>query len=480
VKGGAFERFPSCTVAVIGDTLLDVYLMGAVHRISPEAPVPVVAVKEKTLTLGGAGNVALNIAGVRGRAVLFSMRGEDDAGAQLVEILRHRGIQDRVVVDTLRFTTTKTRIIGDRQQLLRLDEEETRPLSEPVSGHLISRFEEASASFDVVLLSDYNKGVLTADVCREIIGRCRDAGIPVFVDPKGRDWERYHGATCITPNTSEIQYATGLQVDDDDELLVEASEKLREQHGFEWMLVTRGSKGVCLLGPEADPLFIHATAREVYDVTGAGDTVIAMLAIGVAAGLTFPAASNLANAAAGIVVGKIGSQSVTFEELETALRIDGTHGRSHGNSKVTSHNAAEAQVRAWQATGEKIVFTSGVFEELHAGNVHLLRRARAVGGRVVVGLLDDRADSRVGQDRAYVLSALDCVDLVIVQAASSAETVKMLRPDVIVIAEGDEPAEVYGAEFVEEIRAKLKFVPVLEGYGGPGQPGSDLSQVANS
>jgi D-beta-D-heptose 7-phosphate kinase/D-beta-D-heptose 1-phosphate adenosyltransferase len=476
----AFERFSSCTVAVIGDTLLDVYLMGAVHRISPEAPVPVVTVKEKILTLGGAGNVALNIVGVRGSAVLFSMRGDDDAGAQLVEILRQRGIQDRVVVDPSRFTTTKTRVLGDRQQLLRLDEEETRPLSESVGGHLITSFEEISESFDAVLLSDYNKGVLTADVCREIITRCRDAGTTVLVDPKGKDWERYHGATCITPNTSEIQFATGLPVADDEELLVDASEKLRKQHGFEWMLVTRGAKGVCLLGPEADPLFIPATAREVYDVTGAGDTVIAMLAIGVAAGLTFPSASNLANAAAGIVVGKIGSQSVTFEELETAMRIDGAEGRGHGNSKVTSHDAAEAQVRAWQAAGERIVFTSGVFQELHAGNVHLLRRAKAVGGRVVVGLLDDRTDNSVSRDRAYVLSALDCVDLVIVQAASSAETVKMLRPDVIIVAEGDEPAVVYGAEFAVEIQAKLQFVAGLEGYNGPGQGGADLSQVAIS
>ncbi len=478
---GVFERFSSCTVAVVGDVLLDLYLMGAVDRVSPEAPVPVVRVKEKTLTLGGAGNVALNVAGVRCKALLFSMRGDDDAGVRLVEILRSKGIEDHVVTDKSRFTTTKTRVMAQRQQLLRLDEEETRPISESVRGTMIEQLREALGRCDAVLLSDYNKGVLTANVCREIIGLCRASSTPVLVDPKGKDWERYEGATCITPNTSEIEHATGLSVADDEDLLVGVSEKLRRQYAFEWMLVTRGAKGVCLLGPEGAPVFIRATAREVYDVTGAGDTVMAMLAVGIAAGLSFPAASSLANAAAGIVVGKIGSQPVTFEELETALRIDGPEERGHGASKVTSHGAAEAQVRAWQAAGERIIFTTGRFADLHPGNVYLLRRGKALGGRVVVGLSNDAAGGRTSrQDRAYVLSALDCVDMVVIQDTTAAETVRLLRPDVLLLVDGDDPAEVFGTGVVEVSGVEMHVVPVLDGYGRRGRPADASSGVAVS
>jgi D-beta-D-heptose 7-phosphate kinase/D-beta-D-heptose 1-phosphate adenosyltransferase len=264
-------------------------------------------------------------------------------------------------------------------------------------------------------------------------------------------------------------------VDDDEDLLVKSAIAVRRKFAVQWLLVTRGPQGMCLIGPDDTPAFVRATAREVYDVSGAGDTVIATLAVGVANGLPFLASSILANAAAGIVVGKLGSQAVTYEELEATLRLDGSETRIAGASKITTLDAARMRLRAWQATGERIVFTSGRFDQLHPGTISLLRQAKALGGKVVVGISSEAAHADLPspspQDRAYVLSALECVDLIVIPG-EPAPAIRALKPDVVVFVAGMDPAEVLGEELAEAYRGRIQLLPVLAGAPSraPGAP----------
>lgn len=471
----ACANLPSCTVVVVGDVILDVYFMGEVRRLSPEAPVPIVHVKRKSSTLGGAGNVALNLAGLTCHADLVGVRGDDAAGRRLSEILAQHGIGDRLVRDPSRATTTKTRVIAHGQQLLRLDEEETWEVSVGVQDRLLEHFAQALGEADAVILSDYNKGVVNGAVSQDVIRRCKAKGVPVFVDPRGKEWERYRGATCITPNTHELEVVTGLVIESDESLMVRTAESLRDRHEFEWFLVTRGAKGMCLVGPNAPPLHISATAREVFDVSGAGDTVIATLAASAASGLPFPKAAELANVAAGIVVGKLGSQAIKRAELEAALRINGAGALEFGISKITTLDAAQVQVKAWQAVGEKIICTSGRFDVLHPGHVHTLRRAKELGNRLIVGVEPDssakhRQDpgtTAVPQhDRAYVLAAVDCVDLVVLCQEDSPRTLlTALRPDVLVRELSRDTDAVDGRDIVESYGGTVSLLPPLDGYG---------------
>ena len=344
------------------------------------------------------------------------------------------------MIEEERATTSKTRVIGHGQQLLRLDEEETRSGSEATREALLRNFDERLPGADLVILSDYAKGVLDADTIGTIIGRCRAAGVPALVDPRGKDWTRYRGATCITPNRSELEIAGGVTIDDDD-MLVSTASALRQQCDAQWILVTRGARGMCLLG-EADPIFISATAREVFDVSGAGDTVIATFAVAMASGVPVPEAAAISNAAAGIVVGKLGSQPIRLPELQGTLRLNGLGARAAGMEKITSVDAAQALIKAWQAGGETVVYVTGAFDSLQPGHVHVLRQAKDLGQRLVVGLLGDAQIARakgVGHpasaehDRAYVLSALGCTDLIVLLQDHAPEALlKMLQPDLVI------------------------------------------------
>lgn len=465
--------FRSRTIVVAGDVMLDAYVMGEVRRLSPEAPVPVVRVKGQSASPGGAGNVALNVAGLGCRTVLLGVRGDDAAGQRLAEILRGRGIGDSLIVDAGRSTTTKTRIIGQGQQLLRLDEEDTLEGSDRIRERLLALLEESLGAADAVILSDYDKGVLNGSLCAEIIGRCKAKGIPAFVDPKGKDWERYDGATCVTPNTSEVQIVTGKSLEGGEESLVECARDLRERYHVEWLLVTRGPTGMCLVGPDEPPFFITSAAREVFDVSGAGDTVIATLAAGVASGLTVPHAAEIANIAAGIVVGKLGSQAIDRKELEAALRMNVRGSLAANGSKITTPEAAQVQVKAWQAAGQNVIYTNGSFDLLHPGHIRVLQKARELGDRLVVGLAGDAAArSRPGsratlpeQDRAYVLSALSCVDLIVpFQEDTPLSCIQALRPDVVVRTAGTNGGAADGHEIVESYGGRICVVPLLAGY----------------
>ncbi len=467
-------NFSDCTITVIGDVMLDVYFMGAVKRLSPEAPVPIVKVKAKTSTIGGAGNVALNLAGLGCKTILMGIRGKDHPGNKLSTILKQNRIQDHVVVDPSHSTTTKTRVIGQGQQLLRLDEEKFWNAPQETQTRLFDQFKKNILVSSAVIISDYGKGALRGEIVPQVISLCHEKEIPVFVDPKGTDWDRYSNATAVTPNTPEIELISDQGIEGDESKLINISEAVREQYHLDWLLVTRGPDGMCLVGKDNSPMLIPATAKEVFDVSGAGDTVIACLTAGVATGMSFPKASALANLAAGIVVGKLGSQAIDLDELQAALNKNESGARIESSHKITTLDAARMQVKAWQASGEKVVFTNGCFDLLHPGHNHILNQSKSMGDRLVVGVNTDSSIKKIKgpnrpivseQDRADVLSALGCVDLIVFfKAETPLSLIKALKPDILVKGADYSIDKVVGREIVASYGGKISLVPLLKGY----------------
>ena len=469
-------RIASARVLVIGDLMLDCYTWGAVQRISPEAPVPVVtvAVDQKTVRLGGAGNVAANIAGLGAAVTLMGVVGDDAAAVKVRALLAERGITDRCLADAARITTTKTRIMAGKQQVVRLDEEDNRAIDPGMADRMLAAAGDLLPQMGAVILSDYGKGIFAAaDFTQAVIRACRHAGVPVFIDPKGRNWERYAGATCITPNTAELELAAGAGAASDDELVAVATE-VRRRLDLAWLLVTRGAKGMALFGADDAPVMISAQAREVFDVSGAGDTVIATVAAGAASGLPLAEAAAVANIAAGIVVGKVGTWAVRWSELEAALIAQSGARPASTLWKVADLDEAVARLQHWRQTRQRIVFTNGCFDLLHPGHVSLLHQARHLGDRLVVGLNSDASIRRLkgaqrpilpGQDRAAILSALEDVDMVIFfEEDTPLRLIEYLRPDVLVKGADYRLADVVGREAVEAYGGEVRLVDILAGH----------------
>jgi len=437
-----FLNISKKNIVVVGDVMLDAYLIGEVNRISPDAPVPVVWVKEKTATLGGAGNVALNLAGLACMVSIIGVRGDDIQGQLISDIMRERCISDNLIIVENQPTTTKNRVIVQRQQIIRFDEEDTGKLKEKHESLLKQKIEKAIQTANAFILSDYNKGVLNGDICQFIIGLCKSRNIPVFVDPKRKAWERYRGATCITPNIAEIEEVCGIKIGHSEEALLDAAIQLKAQYDFDWFLATRGSDGMCLIGPDSTPFFIKAMAREVFDVSGAGDTVIATLTAAVALGLPFPIASEISNVAAGIVVGKVGSQPIAMKELDAAWKNKDSGMLSLNKNKVFTMGSAALQIKSWKTMNEKIVMTHGCFDLIHPGHIHNFNHARDMGDKLVVALYSDKSVKNIvgsnrpvlnQMERAEILSSLQCIDMVIVcDEKSPVSLVNDFKPDVFV------------------------------------------------
>lgn len=475
-------EFPNLSIAsvlVIGDVMLDRYLWGEVSRISPEAPVPVVRVREKSEGLGGAANVAANLAGLGCDVALIGVVGPDDAGTLLQKSLSMQGIKNHLVNDPSRPTISKTRVMGHSQQLIRLDEEKTNFLDADLALQVLQTAKELAPHFKAVILSDYGKGIFsTPELTQTLIELCHSHGMHVLVDPKGRDWQRYRGATCVTPNSAELELIAEYRVDGIENRVVRAADSVRRKYDLEWLLVTRGPKGMCLTGSSERPCFISANAREVFDVSGAGDTVIAVLAAGVASGLSFPQSAELANVAAGIVVGKLGTQPINISELRAAAGMNGNGARQGQYSKIAGLSVARMQIQAWRSADAKVVFTNGCFDLLHPGHVHLLNQAREQGDRLAVGLNTDASIRRLKgdnrpilseQDRAAMLSALDCVDLVVLfDEDTPLELIENLRPDVLVKGDDYHISNVVGRSMVEKYGGEVRLVPILQGYSTTG------------
>jgi D-beta-D-heptose 7-phosphate kinase/D-beta-D-heptose 1-phosphate adenosyltransferase len=478
-SGYGIDKLGSGSVLVIGDVMLDEYIWGEVDRISPEAPVQIVRVRERSEVLGGAGNVAANLAGLGCPVLLVGVRGSDAHGDKVMYLTENSGIQAHLIIATERPTTTKTRIMAHGQQLLRIDDEQAGSLSSATEDNLLSLMKQLIPRCQCVILSDYGKGTLrSAKVAQEVIKMGREGGIPVLVDPKGRDWERYHGATCVTPNTAEFSEVAGLVSQGLDSEFFDAAHSVRKRYNLEWLLVTRGAKGMCLIGEDQPPLCIGAKAKEVYDVSGAGDTVISTTAAGVASGLPLGDAARLANLAAGIVVGKLGTQPISIGELRAAAKFDGMGADGSSLGKFATLDAARILVQSWKASGARIVFTNGCFDLLHPGHIRLLQKARSLGDRLIVGLNADASIRRLKGpsrpilselDRAALLGALGCVDLVVLFEEDTPLTlIEAIRPDILVKGADYRIQEVVGRELVERYGGKVVLVPILEGYSTTG------------
>jgi D-beta-D-heptose 7-phosphate kinase / D-beta-D-heptose 1-phosphate adenosyltransferase len=474
-------RLPSlrrARVLVIGDVMLDRYVEGAVERMSPEAPIPVVRVGTERSMPGGAGNVARNIAALGAQAMLVGLVGDDEGGAALRQSLADTaGIEVLLAVESGRSTTVKTRYLAGRQQLLRADIETTAPASPAAAEELLRLFSSVLPRADVVVFSDYAKGALGDAVLRPAIARAKAAGKPVIVDPKSRNAARYGGADVLTPNRQELAAAAALEGDGDD---ASAAAALALTRGAELgaVLVTRGEKGMTLVEAGGKVRHLPAEAREVFDVSGAGDTVVATLAAAMAVGFDLEDAAALANVAAGIVVGKAGTAVVHPADLAGALQAQAF---MTTEAKVVSAESALERVERWRARGSRIGFTNGCFDLIHPGHVALLAQARAACDRLVVGLNTDESVRRLkGPDRpiqnetarAIVLASLGAVDLVVPFAEDTPlELIRALRPDVLVKGADYRLDQVVGADVVQGYGGRVLLAKVIPGHSTTGTIG---------
>ncbi len=449
--------------------MLDRYFWGEVERISPEAPVPVVKISHKTQCLGGAGNVAMNLAGLKCPLFLLAICGRDDQGEQLDQLLTEAGIDHHLITACHYPTTTKTRVIGQGQQLLRLDEEKTSAITPEMEEELLQVFENYLSMTKAVILSDYGKGIFNADVAAKIIARCQSKKIPVFVDPKGNNWQRYRGASCITPNENEFDLVAPFDRSSTTDLAAKAEHTIAEIE-LAHLLITRGAKGMSLFSPGRNAVHIPTKAREVFDVSGAGDTVIATMAAGVACGLSMETAAGLANTPAGVVVGKLGTHPITTLELKQAILNKG----DAAPQKIVNREQAQEIAERWRQAGENIVFTNGCFDILHVGHMKIIRSAAGYGSKLIVGLNSDASVTRLKgasrpmvpeNERASLLSNLESVDLVVIFGEDTPlELIKYLKPHVLVKGGDYTPETVVGTEEVQSWGGEVVIVPLLEGF----------------
>jgi len=463
------ERAASRTILVVGDLMLDEYLFGVTERISPEAPVQVVDVRREETRLGGAGNVVNNLRAYGVGVRVASVIGGDDTGTRLVHAFTERGVDlGALVEDPLRRTGIKTRVIASHQQIVRVDRESRNPLPEELERRFIDRLASAIDGVDAVVISDYLKGVLTTNVLRFVIDEASRRGLPVIVDPKGDDYRKYRGATLLTPNRKEAEGASRIPITGDDALNA-AAQVIMEQADLKALLITRSEEGMSLFTRSGEVTHIPTMAREVFDVTGAGDTVVATLALALAGGLPLPEGAHLANLAAGIVVGKLGTATVSPEELRDAVG----HLRPEADSKITTLDRLLACLARERARGKRIVFTNGCFDLLHVGHVKYLQKAKSFGDILVLGLNTDDSIRRlkgptrplIGQEeRAHILAALDCIDYVVLfDEDTPIRLIEAILPDVLVKG-GDYTREgVVGHEIVEKHGGRVELVTFVEG-----------------
>lgn len=465
----AVRGLKRASVLVIGDVMLDRYVYGTVERISPEAPIPVIAIEREATMPGGAGNVVRNLVAMGAAAAFVSVVGDDVAGSDLTALVGGQpGVEPWLLVQGGRITTMKTRYIAAGQQLLRADREQPDPIHPKLADRLVRIGADAVRATALTVLSDYRKGVFGGDTAARLIQAAKDAGRRVLVDPKGPDWSRYAGADVLTPNRRELAEGSGLPCDTEDGI-VAASRALMQAHGFGAVLTTRSEDGMTLVwNGGADVRHFPAEAPEVFDVSGAGDTVLATLAAGLASGLALPVAARLANIAAGIVVGKIGTAVARPEEL-----LETVAPATASLRKVMNRDAVAEVVERWRRRGFRVGFTNGCFDLLHPGHVHLLAQARAACDRLVVGLNSDASVQRLKgptrpvqteSARAAVLSSLAAVDAVTVFEEDTPETLlQLLRPDLLVKGADYTLDQVVGRALVEGFGGRVMLAELLPG-----------------
>ncbi|MCT7498063.1 D-glycero-beta-D-manno-heptose-7-phosphate kinase [Aliarcobacter cryaerophilus] len=451
-------------ILVIGDLMIDHYLWGSCDRISPEAPVQVVNVKKESSVLGGAGNVINNLVTLGSVVDVISVIGNDSVANELKSLLEKIDVPtSNLVVENNRKTSKKSRLIASQQQVLRYDMESIDDINENSHKQIIQTLEKNINKYSSIILSDYGKGVLTTNLTKEIIKIANKNSIKVLVDPKGKDYSKYKGSYTLTPNKKEAMEATNIDIKDENSL-IEALKSLKTQCELEVSLITLSEQGIAIFD---DELTIKPTvAREVYDVTGAGDTVIASIAFALGNNLDIKDATYFANLAAGVVVGKIGSATTTLDEI---YEYEYSLHKSNSTSHIKTFDEIKTLASKLHSQGKKIVFTNGCFDILHVGHVKYLEVAKSYGDVLILGL---NADSSVRKlkgptrpintqdDRAYILASLESVDYVVIfEEETPYELIKLIKPHVLVKGGDYEGKEVVGQDIADE----LKLVQFVDG-----------------
>ena len=456
------DSLPNLRIAVIGDLMVDRYVFGDVSRISPEAPVPVNRVKQMKEVLGGAANVAANLANLDVHVYVGGVAGQDTHGNLLQDLLDSNGIdKSGVVISRDRSTITKMRILGDRQQMMRLDFETVRDVEQQEEEELISWLDSlCQKGLDGIVISDYGKGVCTDSILEKIFNLANCYKIPTIVDPKGSQWEKYNGATYITPNVKELSERVGYSITNDDDKIVTAAKEVLATNNIQYIIATRSEKGISIIARDGRIWHNPATQQDVFDVSGAGDTVVATMICSIAANLSMRTALHVANGAAGIVVSKVGTYPIHRQEL-IDLWMSLQEGK-YVEKSVYSWKEMKSIVQQWQDRGDIVVFTNGCFDILHRGHITYLQEAAQLGDRLIIGLNSDASVRRLkgetrplveGEDRAYLLSALGCVDgVVLFDEDTPFQLLETIRPNILVKGGDYKVDEVIGREFVDSVQ----------------------------
>lgn len=460
------DNLKRINVLVVGDFMVDVYIKGKVTRISPEAPVPIVNVEETDYRLGGAGNVAHNIASLGGRTVILTCVGKDGEGDILLDSLKKLDCDIQYIGQYEEMSTiSKTRVVSDNKQFLRIDREKKEPVLNEYIEYVKRNVEQIFKGIDIVVISDYDKGIISAEFAHIIIRYANSKNIPTIVDPKGRNYDKYEGATVCTPNMEELSLATGKNAVTEEE--IEACAHILLKKGIQKILVTRSEKGMSLITKTKKTDF-PVVEKEVTDVTGAGDTVVATLSVALGSGLSFDDSCVIANRAASIVVQKFGTAIVSLQELKDFNEID-IYSRKLVNIKDIMRIS---DLR--KKIGKKIVFTNGCFDLLHAGHLEALQKAKSYGDVLVVGLNSDQSIKRIKgekrpivaeNDRALMLSCMECVDYIIIfDEDSPQKLIEAIKPNVLVKGADWMGKKIAGEDFIQSIDGEVKFVELKEGY----------------
>jgi len=457
-------------VLCVGDVMLDHFHYGTVDRISPEAPIPVLKIEREETMLGGAGNVVRNLAALGAETRFVTVTGADNAGKTIARQIKDLKLADKPIIDNSRQTSTKERYIAGVQQVLRADKESALPLSPKIEAKLVRRATSAIRGSKVVVLSDYGKGALAGGIAKKIIKAARKAKKTVIVDPKGADFAAYGGADLITPNLSELAEATGKPTRTSAEV-VAAAKHLIKRHRFGAVLVTRSADGMTVVPKSGPAKHLPAEAQEVFDVSGAGDTVVAAIAAGLASGASLAEAASLANVAAGIVVGKVGTAAAYAADIVARLHHQDL---STAEAKVLSQVQAKDMIGLWRRAGHTVGFTNGCFDLLHPGHVSLLKQAKRAAGKLVVGLNSDASVAKLkgaGRPvqsetaRATVLASLETVDAVVLFAEQTPlSLIKAFKPDVLVKGADYDFETVVGADVVKKHGGKVMLAKLEPGH----------------
>ncbi len=468
------EQFKRRNVLVVGDLMIDEYLWGEVDRVSPEAPVQVVAVKSEEFILGGAGNVVNNLSVLGADVLTAGVIGDGENGRLLLREFERIGVDaSGVIIEPGRYTTRKTRIIASGQHVLRVDRETIKDITDDTRNRLMNYIERNIKDVDVILISDYGKGLLTASLLSGVFDIANRKNKITIVDPKGMNFAKYAGASILTPNKKEASLASGISIGSEAELFA-AGYRIMETSGIENLLITCGKDGMVVFEKERPPFKINTDARQVYDVSGAGDTVVSVLGLSMASGMGWVEAAEIANAAAGVVVGKVGAATVSPDELAASLE----NGADTGLRKHKRMEALLPILSDLRRRGQKIVLTNGCFDLLHAGHIRLFAESKKLGDVLIAAIDDDRSVAAIKgpgrpvigeKERVSILCALDSIDYVVVFSGNGLQSlIEAIRPDILTKGGNYETGEVFGRRIVTQYGGEVVILPVLDNVSSTG------------